>query len=180
MNDGEMERCIARAAGGDTDALHSLYDALRCAVFALALAVTRDRQLAEDVLQDVFVQVYAGAGSYRGGKPRAWIMRIARNRAISVLRKRKHELPLPEPAPGENAAAAPELSEAPDLEAALAALDGRDREIVVLSAVAELTNREIAGVLGMPQGSVSWRYRRAMSELRERLAERKDRHASNQ
>ena len=168
MSDGEMERCIARVAGGDMEALHALYDAMRGAVFALALAVTRDRQLAEDVLQDVFVQAYAGARSFRGGRPRAWLMRIARNRAISVLRKRKREAPTMEPL-SDAAQATSELLEAPELERALACLDGRDREIVLLSAVAELTNREIAGVLGMPQGSVSWRYRLAMDRLRRTL-----------
>lgn len=172
MSDGELDGCIARTAGGDAGALHEIYTELRGAVFALALSVTGDRPLAEDVLQDVFVKVYAGACSYRRGNPRAWIMRIARNQAISALRKRRRELPVQEPREGREGSEGDTASvpEALELNRALETLDGTEREVVLLSVLAELPNREVAGLLGIPRGSVSWRYRTAIEKLREYLS----------
>lgn len=171
MNDGELESCIARTAEGDADALHRLYGELSDAVYALARAVTRDARVAEDVLQDVFVKVYAAAGRYRAkGKPRTWVLRIARNEAISALRKRKRELPTDLQAmeiPQRESEFTPEHV---DMDRALEGLAPLEREIVLLSVLGGLTNREVAKLLGIPSGSVSWRYRAAIGKLRESLS----------
>lgn len=171
MSDAELDQCIARTAGGDAAALHELYDALGSAVFSLARAVTGDRQLAEDVLQDVFLKVHAGARAYRKrGSPRAWVMRIARNEAISAYRRRRREFPAEIMEEADAQAVSPDAADAIALNDALAELSNTDREIVVLGVVAGLTDRETAALLGMPQGSVSWRRRAALEKLRSTLA----------
>jgi RNA polymerase sigma-70 factor (ECF subfamily) len=172
MNDGELESCIARTAEGNADALHCLYGELGDAVYALARAVTHDQLVAQDVLQDVFIKVYAAAGCYLPhGKPRAWVMRIARNEAISALRKRKRELPTDlqamEVPQRESEFTTPEHV---DMDRALKRLAPLEREIVLLSVLGGLTNREVAKLLGIPSGSVSWRYRAAIGKLRESLS----------
>jgi RNA polymerase sigma factor (sigma-70 family) len=173
MSDGELDICLARTAGGDAGALHELYNELGSAVFAVARTITGDRQLAEDVLQDVFIKVFASANTYRkGGKPRAWVMRIARNQAISVLRKRRWEVAAgtdntPDTRIESNTEAVPETVE---LNRALDTLARADREIVLLSVLGELSNREVASMLGIPKGSVSWRYRNALSKLKDLLS----------
>jgi RNA polymerase sigma-70 factor (ECF subfamily) len=173
MSDGELDICIARTAAGDPRALYRLYDELGGAVFALAKSVTGDGRLAEDVLQDVFIRVHAGAKKYRaGGKPRAWVMRIARNEAVSTLRRRRREIPADSPADesagGEGGAEA--VPDRLELDRALGDLAPVEREIVLLSVLGGLPNREVAKLLGIPAGSVSWRYRAAMKKLRESLS----------
>lgn len=172
MSDGELENCVARTAGGDASALHALYEELGSAVFALARAITGDSQLAEDVLQDVFIKLYAAARSYRRqGKPRAWVMRIARNEAISAYRKRRREIPSETvAAEASSTGSQADAADTVALNDALSGLECRDREIVVLSVVGGLADRELAELLGIPQGSVSWRRRAALGRLRETLA----------
>lgn len=173
MSDNELDALIARTADGDAEGLRGLYDALGSAVYAVARAVTGDRHLAEDVLQDVFVQVYLKARTYRRkGRPRAWVIRIARNHAISTLRKRRREMPGYGASNTEDSRAAGSEAwpDAMDMSKALGDLTPTERDVVLLSVVGELSNREVAGVLGIPLGSVSWRYRAAMDKLRDRLS----------
>ena len=82
---------LTRVAGRDAGALGELYDRHNRLLFSLILRVLRDRGESEDVLQEVFVRVWDRADSYSPalGTPLAWLVRIARNRAIDRLRSRQ-------------------------------------------------------------------------------------------
>jgi RNA polymerase sigma-70 factor (ECF subfamily) len=83
----DAEAALEAIAAGDMDALEWLYRELRVPVFAVALAITADRGLAEDVLQETFLRVYTRARTYRpGSTPRAWMVEIARNLALDTVR----------------------------------------------------------------------------------------------
>src|SRR5262245_20428326 len=79
---------VARIAAGDRDAFAQLYDALASAAFGLIRRLVRDPAAAEEVLQEVFLQVWREAGQYdrRRGSPQAWVVMRARTRAIDRLR----------------------------------------------------------------------------------------------
>jgi RNA polymerase sigma factor (sigma-70 family) len=167
----DAESLLEAIGDGDLAALEQLYRELRVPVYAVALAITADRSLAEDVSQDVFVRVYRSARTYRpGSRPRAWVLAIARNLALDALRRRRRELPAEEPAslastskapfPGDDATVA-----RLELTAALLELGVTERQIVVLHDVAGLTHAEIAGGLGLPPGTVRWKYRLALAHL---------------
>lgn len=165
VSDGELDMCISLSAGGDTDALKRLYEALRSPVFLLAKSLLNDEKAAEDILQETFIKAYENAGQYRPGThPKAWVMRIARNLTFSAMRKAKWEKP------HEDAAAITDISsETSDpviLDEALDTLERMEKEIVVLGVVAGLSHREIAKVLSIPTGSVSFRHKKAMEKLK--------------
>lgn len=158
---GEHDAMLGAIAAGDLDALERLYRELRIGVFAAAVAVVRDRALAEDVLQDTFVRVLEKASTYRPGtRARAWVLAIARNLAIDALRRRR------EPARRE-----PPVESWGDplgglvVTRALLALEPVEREIVALHALGGLTHAEIAVQLAMPAGTVRWKYRAALDRL---------------
>lgn len=166
--DHEHDLVLRAIAEGDLAALERLYREFRVAVFAVAFAVVRDRGLAEDVTHDTFVRVWERAGTYRPGtRPRAWVLAIGRNLAIDAVRSRTSRAQFGEVG---------DVSGSDPLErlqwiAAMSELAPREREIVVLHAIAGLTHREIAGELGLPEGTVRWKYRRALARLAPALLE---------
>jgi RNA polymerase sigma-70 factor, ECF subfamily len=168
----DADASLAAIQAGDLDGLERLYRELRVPVFAVALAITRDRRAAEDVLHDTFVRVWSGAEGYRrGSRARAWVLAIARNLALDTLRRRRREIAV------EDAHATAKTEPALDgmiVTQALLTLDRPEREIVALHELGGLTHAEIARELGLPPGTVRWKYRVALDRLRTFFAEHTD------
>jgi RNA polymerase sigma-70 factor (ECF subfamily) len=168
-----MERIRAR----DEAALAALYDRYGSLVFTVALRVVGDRELAEEVMQDAFLRCWNGAESYdrTRGPVSGWLPRIARNRAVDLLRSRQHQARLREAAPlpdpdGPGAAGVGDASEAvitrQAVLAALATLPRAQRQAVELAYYGGLTQVEIARQTGEPLGTIKSRTRTAMDHLR--------------
>jgi RNA polymerase sigma-70 factor, ECF subfamily len=133
---------------------------------------------AEDVLQEVFIKAYVNINDFDRGRPFSpWIYRIAHNEAVSFLRKRKAE---PQTVKGEDAAlilahiadpddpaqALGRARDAGDMRKALAALDGKYRDVLVLRYLEEKSYDEIADILQMPPGTVATLINRGLKRLR--------------
>jgi RNA polymerase sigma factor (sigma-70 family) len=90
---GLLAALIAAVSGGDRRAFKALYDATAPKLFGVVLRIVRDRAVAEEVLQDVFLRVWQNAGSYApdAGQPMTWLASIARYRAIDVVRQRREK-----------------------------------------------------------------------------------------
>ena len=167
MNAFETDRQILRAAKGDMDALEQLYLAYRLPVYYCALRLCGGEVLAEDVTQDTFLALWRGAGEYRQqGQGRAWILRIAQNKAMDALRRQSRDLPL-EAAPEQEAPLPPEPELLQEL---LQGLGPKERDIVSLRVLSGFTLTECASMLRLPKGSVFWSYHNAMKKLREKYA----------
>jgi RNA polymerase sigma factor (sigma-70 family) len=164
---------VARIAKGEREALAALYRRHGEAVFSYVLSICPDRGLAEEVLQDTFVAVWRGAGSFEGrARVRTWLFGIARRQALGKLRRRGDEPtdpdellaePAPDPSPEEQALAAAGLER---LTAAIGRLGPLQREIVTLAFVHQLSYAEMAAVLAVPIGTV----RSRLAGARRRLA----------
>ena len=139
-------------------------------VFAYVATLLGDRSLAEDVVAQAFERAYRKRGSFnpRRGSRRAWIFGIARNAALDELRKRKRTATLPAEHAGLQVGDDAELvAQRATVRAALQALEPRDREIVALRFHGDLTNAEIAKLLGVSESNAGTRLHRAMTKLRE-------------
>lgn len=175
----ELEALIERMAVGDEDALAAFYDRTRGYVFGLVLRVVGDAAAAEEVVLDVYMQVWRKAGSFDAGRGGAfaWLSTIARSRAIDRLRagksQRHWELDMGDThysGPATNAeedAAAAELRDA--VWTALGELPPRQREVIELAYYNGLSHSEIGARLGLPLGTVKTRIRTGIGTLRERL-----------
>ena len=178
----ERENCWREYLGeiqrGNAEALGRLYDASAPMLYTLALRVLGNAADAEEVLLDVFEQVWRTSGSFdpaRGGVWR-WLVLLTRSRALDRLRsmasKRLHEHPTPseqieisssEPLPEETIV----LSQQQHLiRQALAALPPEQRKVLELAYFSGMTHTEIATVLGIPLGTIKTRIRMAMDKLR--------------
>jgi RNA polymerase sigma factor (sigma-70 family) len=152
----------------------ALYREARDDVFAYAATLLRDSAAAEDVTAQAFERAYKRRSRFdaRRGTPRAWLFGIVRNAALDELRRRKRvataEIPEPAAEPGPDEAV--ELAaERASVRAALARLHSRDREVIALKYHAELSNAELAAVLGVSASNAGTLLHRAMTKLRETI-----------
>ena len=170
MSARESPALIRRLVAGDHQALGDLYDKYAGLVNALALRVLRDASEAEDVVQEVFVQVWRQAARFdpARGSPEAWLCTIARTRALDRLRRRaaRREEPGAEPP---NATETPRNENALAVRKALDGLSADQRRALELAYYEGLTQSEIATRLGEPLGTIKTRIRTAMIRLRETL-----------
>jgi RNA polymerase sigma factor (sigma-70 family) len=170
---------IERAQSGDRRAFEELVRTHQGVALRVAYVVVRDPSEAEDVTQDAFVKAYRSMGKFRSGAPfRPWLLRIVRNEALNRVRgtKRRERLALRtagDPVSGD-AAPSPEAEvisgqRARHLLALIDDLPARYRSVIVHRYVLDLSERETAGILGLPVGTIKSRSHRALRRLRERF-----------
>lgn len=156
----ELDRLIP-AVPEDPDALETIYRAARRELFVFAYGILRQREAAEDAVSETMVRLYRCAGRYRpAGNGRAYLYRICRNAAMEQLRHHSRQKPeeAPEPAPQTGTDSDDRLY----LEQLLGSLTAPQRQVLILRYFGDLTFREIAVVLGEPEGTVKWRHSRAL------------------
>lgn len=141
------------------------YRAHAPAVFRFLVGLTRDRDLAEDLVQDTFVRATRALGGYRGGHPRAWLLRIARTTALDHLRRRT-EVPAGDQLP-DAAGADPDVVEQVTVRAALARLSDDHRTVLVLRDDLGLPHDEVAAVLDRTVGATRVLLHRARAAFRD-------------
>jgi RNA polymerase sigma-70 factor (ECF subfamily) len=166
---------LARMRRGDDAALETLYARYGGLIYTLALRIVGDRELAREVVQDTFLRSWDSRETYdpRRGRVPWWLMGIARNRAIDLLRSRSHRARV-----RERTALLPELpavlamDPADAVAARRAVLDALrqlsegQRMAIELAYYGGLTQTEIADELGEPLGTIKSRTREAMERLR--------------
>ena len=182
------DAALARAAAkGDKVAFGKLVDLHKRAVFGLCIRLLRDPEESRDAAQEAFVRAYGAVATYDVSQPFApWLLRIARNHCLDLLRRRvPAAAQLQLDAEPEDGAPARELADhdapAADalleraqtrtaLEAAVAGLPPNYREVVHLFHVEHLSYKEIAATLDVPIGTVMTWLHRARGRLREALS----------
>lgn len=171
---------IRSTAAGDESSVAALYDATSPQVFGLVLRILGDRAAAEEVMLDVYTQVWRQAASYDAarGTPLGWLLTIARTRAIDRLRSSRRMEEGRQPIEAAEAArstlASPEEATAAAerdrmVRDALASLGTEQRQIIELVFFSGLSHTEIAAATGLPLGTVKTRARLGMVKLAEML-----------
>jgi RNA polymerase sigma factor (sigma-70 family) len=174
----DVEHWLARCAAGDRAGLAALYDHEAGRMIAVAQRIVKRRALAEEVVQDAFLQIWRKADSFdpRLGGGRTWIYAVLRNRALNILRSESRTDLVDDPETFDRAsededpeAAVSRLSDAGALRRCLERLDVRRRSAIVLAYTQGLSHGELAGRLGVPLGTVKSWIRRSLSSLKECL-----------
>ncbi len=178
---------IGRSADGDARALEVLYDRYSRVVFSFALRIVADRQLAEELLQEVFFRAWQQGGAFRASRGTfvTWLLSITHNMAIDEVRRRRRR---PQKADSEEPetllASVADTSAGSDVEdevwlgtlretiaGVMDQLPAAQRDAIEMAYYQGKTQREIAEELGEPLGTIKTRMRLGMLKLREALAE---------
>lgn len=171
---------MRRIAAGDAAALSEFYDLSSRYVYGICLKVLRNPADAEEVALDVYTQVWRQAARFDAGRgePLAWLLMLARSRAIDRLRSRggvrRHEEDFEQvrdlASPGIDPETGSSLAQrASTVRAALAGLPAEQREVIELAYFQGLTHTEIAEKLAQPLGTAKSRIRLALARLRQTL-----------
>lgn len=185
-SDAEGGGLIARARSGDARAFEDLARGVEAGLYRHVLRIVATTSDAEDVVQDALLSAWRSLSAFQGGSFRAWVFRIATNRAIDVIRarRRRGELPL-EPAvdedvewaePTDPAAGPLELASGSEtlaaVEQALAAIPAEQRAAVLLRDVEGFAYEEIALITAVEVGTVKSRIHRGRTAVRNALVAR--------
>jgi RNA polymerase sigma-70 factor (ECF subfamily) len=184
----DLSRLLGRAGLGDRAAFATLYERTSSHLFAVVLRIQRDRAQAEDILQEVYVNVWRGASSFDAAQsqPLTWLTRIARNRAIDSLRRGQTQPRTQSPSTIAGGADAEEddvydtvadsapgpldlldrAADARSLEACMEKLSALQRQSVALAFFHGLSHAEVAEQLRQPLGTVKSWVRRALQTLK--------------
>jgi RNA polymerase sigma-70 factor, ECF subfamily len=175
---GDVTEAVAEPALGlsrgrpAAEPFEALYRRVFPRVYAYVASLLRDRSAAEEVTAQAFERAYRKRSTYRPGRgsAEAWVFGIARHAALDELRRRKRRATL-EGDPEDVHGTSPEdhaeaVVRRETVRAALAELDPRDRELVVLKFHGGLSNTEIARVLGLSESNVGTKLHRTMEKLR--------------
>jgi RNA polymerase sigma-70 factor (ECF subfamily) len=172
---------LRRIGDGDRSAFDSFYDQYSGLLFSIAVKILNDAKEAEDVLQEVFMQIWNKADAYDPllGKPASWAVTLTRNKAIDRIRASNRRSRLLEQATVEaNVATDPSPSaneklhgreNAQMIRSVVAALPLDQRRAIEMAFFSGLTQDEIAKNLQEPLGTIKARIRRGMLKLREKL-----------
>jgi RNA polymerase sigma-70 factor (ECF subfamily) len=173
LSDGEL---LGRLDSRDIPSLEALYDRYAGLVYGLAVRVTGSQEEAEEVVQDVFWQIWKGGARYDPARGRftSWLFAIARSRCLDRLRARRRrslsDSPVDEtttPASAETPEVGAYLAERRErVQRALGELPEPQKQAIELSFFRGLSHSEIADQLGEPLGTVKSRIKMAMEKLK--------------
>ena len=175
VND-QLADLLARCGAGDRRAFATLYDSTKSKLFAVSLRIVRERQIAEEVLQESFVSIWNNAGRYAAVKsaPMTWMTAIVRNRSLDIVRRPLLEisdeedffaLNMEDPNPGPPDQFAIRCDQA-QIERCMKDLDGDQLQTISLAFFHGLSHSEVADHLGRPLGTVKTHIRRGLMKLK--------------
>ena len=176
MTDSRFEICIHLIRKGEREGLREIYEEYFKLIFSVMQSIVKNKEEAEDLTADFFVKLWDRlADAYKSGSGhRAWLA-AARNMAIDRHRRNSRTETtlnaqgetggIPEPKSGENLEEA--VLSSVTVSRALAVLSERERAVLSLKLFSDFTFKEIAKALRIPQGTVAWRYQRAVKKLQD-------------
>ncbi|MBQ7760850.1 MAG: sigma-70 family RNA polymerase sigma factor [Clostridia bacterium] len=168
MNFDSLAKSIAQ---GDEKAFEKLYIKLYKLVFSVCFSILKIEATANDLSQETFISVWKNTKDFRGNGYKSWILKIAKNKSINYLQKQKREISVDfseDPKFVNSESGDTDTETKVMLKFAIEKLCQQDREIVLLKN-SGLKEREIAEHLGIPRGTVAWRYSEAIKILKKQV-----------
>ena len=150
---------------GNRESFDEIYSLTEKLVYSICLSYMRDKLLAEDMMQETYINVMKYINQYKeGSNPSAWILKIAKNNCLNELKKRKRMNLVDES--DLDVAKVEEKKETPLLDIALKILKEKELKVLLPHIIDGRKLVDIAYDLGLPEGTVRWRYNNSLSKIR--------------
>lgn len=166
----EINQLLKRIQQGDVEAMNNLYVLTKRGVFSFLLPYVHDTHLTEDLMQETYLKVFQNIHQYT---PKLsglnWILTIAKNTAFNMLKVRQREQAIDVQTMQDQLDGGTDTYsfDSPMIEKIKQTLPEDEASIVFLYAIGDYKHREIASILNLPLGTVTWKYNKAMKTLRE-------------
>lgn len=178
LTEAAFNASVSKILSGDKSGLREIYDAYLPYIYQIVYGIVGRKEDAEDITSEFFIKFWQQADKYKKGTGhKGFLATMARNMAIDHLRKYKREVIddftqtddeggtiVAEPVSDDNTEA--EVIEEMSLQEALNKLKPQEKQVVDMKVLSEMTFAEIAEILKVPMGTVTWRYREAINKLR--------------
>lgn len=167
------QKLINRLKNQDETAFEAVYHETKHAVYAMVISIVRDRFLAEDIMQDTYIKMLRNIQSYkRRYKFINWLLTIAKNTALDSLRANRSTVNL-DPGDNDDLFISKDASVEKKMlsEYYLSLIPKDQQQIVLLRVVGDLKHKDIASIMEMPLGTVTYLYQKALSTMRENSKE---------
>ena len=177
MTEEQFNSAIKLILQGDKSGLRQIYDAYLPYIYQIVLGIVSRKEDAEDITSEFFIKLWQSVASYKEGNGhKGYLATIARNMALDFLRKNRREvlesfskeddgeIPIAEPVSKDNTEE--EVTTNIALNEALKTLNEKERIIIDMKVLSDMTFQEISKTLGIPMGTVTWRYQQAIKKLR--------------
>lgn len=167
INEVELQELFNRLKEKDEDAYEELYQKYSSLVYQIAFSILKNRENAEDIMQNVFVKIGKLSEDKLPSKYEAsWLYSVTKNETISFLRRNKETLPMEEYIKKEQEDEIEELMQKDAYEKMIDSLEQKEKQIVSLKVETGLSFKEIASLLNMPIGTVQWKYYKSLHSLK--------------
>ncbi len=184
MTEHQFEEAVRRMVHGDKEGLREIYESYLGYIYRIIYEILQSKENAEDVTSEFFIRLWDRAEQFKPGTGhKGYLATMARNMAIDFLRKHKREELTAMLQDVESEAEEEEHSgmikaakssmdvegevvQSMSVEEAMATLKPGERQVVSMKVLGELTFKEISQIMGIPMGTVTWKYQNAIKKLR--------------
>lgn len=167
INEKELHELFYKWKENEKEAYEKLYQKYSSLVYRIACTVLKNKENAEDVMQNVFVKLANLPKEKLPTKYEAsWLYSVTKNEAISYLRKNKEPLPIEEVSKERKEDELEEFMQRDSYETMISYLENKEKQIISLKVEMGLSFKEIASLLNMPMGSVQWKYYKSLHSLK--------------
>lgn len=173
MSHQEFDQCMRLMQNGEKKGLEKIYKAYVSYIYAIFLSVTKNRENSEDLTVDFFLKLWNISNQYKfGSGHKMWLTKVAKNMAIDFTRKNSRvELTdsmqdIPSRADNMESPIEEKVIGQISFRETVGLLPDTEQQILLMKFVGQMTFKEIAEILGIPMGTVTWKYRKSLEKLK--------------
>lgn len=167
INEKELHELFCRLKKNEKLAYEELYQKYSSLVYKIAFSILKDKENAEDIMQNVFIKIAnLSEEKLPTNYEASWIYSVTKNEAISYIRKNKETVSIEEVTQKSEKDKIEEILQKENYESLISSLEQKEKQIISLKIEVGLTFKEIAKVLNMPIGTIQWKYYKSLHSLK--------------